>query len=205
MKKFNYFENDAFDLLKNHPETKMSLTREQYDKNTMELCRITSENHKRYLEKIEMENKKKLHEIKKERKLKELGIKVGSFVLGATIASIPTLYVLRNGDKEIIEKYNSIINDYGITYHPSKEDYVEPSEKYVINHGTTYVSFDEAVTSIIDEGRDAGMDDVEIAIGLRNSFYENKNWIDEYIDTTATKRVYTAMNKGLEKQIVKKK
>ena len=49
------------------------------------------------------------------------------------------------------------------------------------------------------------MDDVEIAIGLRNSFYENKNWIDEYIDTTATKRVYTAMNKGIEKQIVKKK
>lgn len=119
--------------------------------------------------------------------------------------SIPTLTTFRSGDKEIIREYDEETDEYGVIYHESKEDYDDPREKYTINRGSTYVSFDEAVTSIIEECRNDGMDDVEIAIGLRNMFHEHKEFIEPYIDTTMSERFQARMDKVPAKQLVKKK
>lgn len=135
-------------------------------------------------------------------------IKRGAVCLGIGFiagVSAPTAVVSYVGNKAIFEEYNKVSDNYGITYHPSKEDAETVKEKYVINHGSTYIEFDEAVNSIIDECRDIGMTDTEIAIGLRESFKENKYLITDYIDTTISERMDMRKEKCFEKQLTKKK
>lgn len=164
---------------------------------TDDILRIVNDNHERFKEqeKLKMDQEQQLIEKnQKVERVKKTAIILGlGFVLGVA----PTAKVISDGRNEIVKEFDEATSEYGITYHPSKEDAETELDKYVIHHGSTYINTRDGINGMIDAARDNGMNDIEIAIGLNSVI---KDYVTEgFIDTSLKERCNQCIQRSVEK------
>lgn len=164
----NFDKNNEInmDMVKNYQK------RLDFDKNVKENEKIIDEHNQRLEEGLEMRRKAAIESRKEEQKviakdLKKRKIKAAFYVAaGIAIASAghkSSEYI--QGRNEIITEFNKATSSFCI-----REDSIAGS---IISRGDEYISFEEGVSSMINDARQQGMSNSEIAIGLTSKFNKN--------------------------------
>lgn len=80
-------------------------------------------------------------------------------------------FVQFKGNENIRNQFENIVSDYGV-----RNDSVSGN---IINIGDQVVSFDYGVSSMVDDARNAGMDDIDIYVAVQSKF--SKNVAESYV------------------------
>lgn len=105
------------------------------------------------------------------------------------------------GKSEIVSEFYDATSGYGV---------VNNSDGYTINKGDSYLEFDTAISSMVDDAKVKGMSDQEIAIGLADAFNKNvaEDAMGEYPSFSERNQMYDKayheakveeINKGVSK------
>lgn len=80
-------------------------------------------------------------------------------------------FVQFKGNENIRNQFENIVSDYGVR--------PDSQSGNIINIGDQVVSFDYGVSSMVDDARNAGMDDIDIYVAVQSKF--SKNVAESYV------------------------
>ena len=155
---------------------------------TNDVISIVSKNYERYKEQQQKEQQQKL--IKKNQTRQKIAKSAALVGIGLVLGAAPAAHAMVDGHNEIVSQFDDATTEYGVRSY---------SNGYFINRGGDYVSLEEGISGMIDNAREVGMNDVEIAIGLNSIFPSYLT--DKYIDTSLEQRCHQCIGKHAEKEI----
>ena len=160
---------------------------------TSDVMNIVNNNHAKVREQQQMNDylAEKNRYVKKSQtveRIKRSAVRLG---IGVVLGAAPTASAINDGHNEIVMQFDDATSEYGVRKYSSGE--------YYINHGNTYVDFEDGINGMINDARDKGMNDVEIAIGLNTVIDDSIT--KGFIDTSLLDRCHQCIDRHAQKEL----